>query len=455
MKNLKLIIGSLFLVVMTLGCKKMIAVDSPKNQLTTEKVFVDSASATAVLLNVYASFERDFDPNYNVYIGLYTDELKNIDSDMEVNEFFDSRITSTNGINQNAWSHLYKIIYQCNDIELQLKNNTSLSRSINKQLTSEAKFLRSLAYFYLVNTYGDVPLLLQTDVEITAKAFRDDQNIVNNQIINDLIDAKAGLSVNYVSSGKVRANKWAASALLSRAYLYQKKWALAEKEAGEIIESGLYTPLLSVKDVFKANSKESILQFWNQNGFITSSSDYLPYSAESLPQYIISSSLYESFEAGDLRKDYWVGTVVDADNNNEKYYFSNKYKNRVSNTSSPEYLIVLRIAEQFLIRAESRVMLGNINGAIEDINVVRKRSGLMILPDLLNTQQCLDAIIKERRLEFFTENGHRFFDLKRSGRLNEVMSNYKNTWRKDISKLWPIPQSEITYNHNLIQNTGY
>ena len=454
MKNLKLIIGSLFLFSMILGCKKMITVDSPKNQLTTEKVFVDSASATAALLNIYASFERDFDPNYNIYVSLYTDELKNIDSDTEVDNFFDSRISSTNGINQNAWSHLYKIIYQCNDIELQLKNNTSLSRS-NKQLTNEAKFLRALAYFYLVNTYGDVPLLLQTDVETTAKAFRADQNIVNNQIINDLIDAKAGLSVNYISSGKVRANKWAASALLSREYLYQKKWTLAEKEAGDIIESGLYTPLLTVKDVFRANSKESILQFWNQNGFITSSSDYLPYSAESLPQYIISSALYESFEEGDLRKNYWVGTVVDADNNNEKYYFSNKYKNRVSNTSSPEYLMVLRITEQFLIRAEARVMIGDIKGAIEDINVVRKRSGLLILPNSLDTQQCLDAIIKERRVEFFTENGHRFFDLKRSRRINEVMSGYKNTWRNDISKLWPIPQSEITYNHNLVQNTGY
>jgi hypothetical protein len=66
----------------------------------------------------------------------------------------------------------------------------------------------------------------------------------------------------------------------------------------------------------------------------------------------------------------------------------------------------------------------------------------------------MDAIIHERQTELFAENGNRFLDLKRTGRINKVMGGYKSTWLPS-AVLLPIPQNEITYNRNLIQNPGY
>ncbi|AMP98893.1 hypothetical protein AY601_1987 [Pedobacter cryoconitis] len=447
----------LFLPVMLVyGCKKMIMVESPKNQLTTDKVFADSVSASAVLLNTYASFENKFEPNYSTYIGLYTDDISYTGSEINNSEYYNSRLTSANPTNQNTWSFLYSAIYQCNDVLSQLQANSSLSKSLVRQLTGEARFLRAFAYFYLVNLYGDVPLLVQTDILVTAKAKREAEAIVYDAMIKDLNEAKVELSSSYISIGKVRANKLTASALLARIYLYQKNWILAEKEADEVIDSKLYTPLEAPESVFKAGSKETILQLWNQNGYITNSGSIVAPSSTSIPQYTISQNLYNIFELGDLRKSSWIGIKsIVTGGVGKNYYYNLKYKNKTASISNPEYLVVMRVAEQFLIRAEARAMLGNTKGAVDDLNVIRQRSGLSLLPTSLSIQECLEAVVKERRVELFTENGHRFFDLKRSGQLNAVMGSYKSTWQSGTSSLLPIPKNEITYNHNLIQNAGY
>lgn len=445
----------LFLPVMLVyGCKKMIMVESPKNQLTTDKVFTDSTSASAALLGVYANFESQFDPGYSTYISLYTDDIGYVGTDITNTEYYEGRLTAMNTTNENIWSRLYNIVYQCNDIISQLQHNNSLSKSLIIQLTSEARFLRALAYYYLVNLYGDVPLVLQTDIAVTVKAPRRAQNLVYSQMMDDLTESKKGLSSSYMGAGKVRANQLAASALLARIYLYQKNWALAEKEANAVIGSGFYTPLETPANVFKANSKEAILQLWNQNGNISNGSS-IP-SSTGIPQYLITSDLYSAFESGDLRKINWIGTRnVITDGASKSFYYGAKYKNRTANTSSPEYLVVLRVAEQFLIRAEARAMTGNIPGAVEDLNKIRQRAALSPLPVSLSAEHCLNAIVKERRAELFIENGHRFFDLKRNDLLNIVMGSYKTGWQNGISPLFPIPKNEIAYNRSLIQNPGY
>ncbi|MGY0035161.1 RagB/SusD family nutrient uptake outer membrane protein [Pedobacter sp. NJ-S-72] len=456
MRNISMAIMLFLPVLVIYGCRKMIMVESPKNQLTTDKVFADSTSASAALLSVYTNFESQFEPNYSTYMNLYTDEMGYVGIDVTNSEYYTGRLTSGNATNKNTWSYLFTIIYQCNDILSQLQNNRSLSKSLVKQLSGEARFLRAFAYFYLVNLYGDVPLLLQTDVEFTRKAKRDDQALVYTQMIKDLTESKNELSSSYIGAGKVRANKLAASALLSRIFLYQKNWSMAEKEADAVIESNLYTPLEVLGNVFKANNREAILQFWNENGFIRNSSSIFNPSSTGVPQYIITTDLYNAFEMGDMRKSNWVGLKnVITGGVGKICYYNLKYKNKTANTSNPEYLVVMRIAEQFLIRAEARAMLGNIKGAVDDLNVIRKRAGLSPLSDSLHIQECLSAIAKERRVELFTENGQRFFDLKRSGQLNTVMGNYKPGWENGTSSLLPVPQDEITNNRNLLQNPGY
>ena len=113
----------------------------------------------------------------------------------------------------------------------------------------------------------------------------------------------------------------------------------------------------------------------------------------------------------------------------------------------------MRLAEQFLIRAEARAKQGDLIGAIEDLNVIRQRAGLSNTT-AVTTDQVLSAILQERRLELFTELGHRFLDLKRLELLDSVLGT-KPGWSTN-DKLWPLPQAEMDANSFLVpQNPGY
>ena len=134
-------------------------------------------------------------------------------------------------------------------------------------------------------------------------------------------------------------------------------------------------------------------------------------------------------------------------------YYPFKYK-VMSGTNLTEYYITLRLAEQFLIRAEARAQQGNISGAKTDVNVIRTRAGL---PNTTANDKggLLNAIEQERRIELFAEWGHRWFDLKRTGRATTVLGSLKPATWQPTDELWPIPQSQINLNPSLTQNNGY
>jgi hypothetical protein len=447
MKIKNILIG-IALMLGCCGCKKMIVVATPINQLTTDKVFADSTSATSALLNIYAQYDNLINTNSTKYYGMYADELNFTGTDQNSVDFVQGTVSITNSADLNIWRNNYSSIYQCNQLITQFKSGQNITANTANQFVSEAKFLRAYSYFYLSNSFGAVPLLLNTDATYSAQASRTDSATVYAQIVQDLKDAQSGLSVSYQGTGKVRANKWAATALLARVYLYQKDWANAESMTSAVINSGLYGPLETPANVFLAGSKESILQFYTQNGFSIDCPSLIPSSG--LPNYPLTTTLLNAFEVGDLRKSVWAkATVV----NGASYFYPYKYHNRTTTTTAPEYLVALRLAEQFLIRAEARARQNNINGAQSDLNTIRSRAGL---PNTTATSQALllDAIMHERQVEFFTEWGHRFFDLKRTGRINPVIGAYKTTW-KSTASLLPIPQNEITYDGNLTQNAGY
>ena len=438
-------------LVLLASCKKIIEVGTPANQLTTDKVFSDTTSATAALLSAYAIFNVSVDPNYNKYIDLYTDELNYSGSSSATLEFLLSKVTVVNVNNQNIWSNLYFAIYQCNDMIAQLKNSTVLPPSAVTSLSAESKFLRAYAYFYLINLYGHIPLILTTDVNANAKAVQTDSATVYQQIISDLKGAQNGLTIAYPSPGRARANKLAATALLAKVYLFQGDWADAEIQAASVINSGLYTPLQAPSTVFLANSQETILSFATVNGYIADGPNLIPNSG--VPQYPVTSALLNAFEAGDLRKSSWLKSI---NNGGNIYYYPYKYHNRTANTNSPEYLMALRAGEQYLIKAEAEANgAGNgINGAIADLNVIRSRAGLPDYTGATDKGSLLNAIYHERQIELFAENGNRFLDLKRTGRINAILSAYKSTW-VPTAELLPIPQNEITFDSNLKQNAGY
>lgn len=119
--------------------------------------------------------------------------------------------------------------------------------------------------------------------------------------------------------------------------------------------------------------------------------------------------------------------------------------------------MVLRLAEQYLIRAEARTKLNNLSGAIKDINVIRKRAGLLLISDTkseLSKSELMDYIMYERKYELFSEWGPRWLDLKRTERASQVLKSIKPLWQ-DTDLFYPIPEEERIKNPNLTQNDGY
>jgi hypothetical protein len=431
------------------ACKKLLEIPSPQNQLTTDKVFADSTSATAAMVNVYALFNNTIDVNYNAVMSCYTDELQYSGATQQFIEYNQASVPPSNSTNASFWQNSYFAIYSCNDALAQSQSSSGLSEQLKQQFQGEAKFLRAYAYLNLINTYGSVPLILTTNVNQNSIAASSDSVTVYKQIIQDLLEAKSGLSTSYIGQGKVRANQYAADALLARVYLWQKNWTAAESTSDEVISSALYTPLPNTLSTFTANSLETIFAFYTQFGYIADGPNLVPSSGA--PQFFYTNQQLNAFEPGDHRKTDWIlTTLVDT----TAFYSPYKYHNITPNTSSPEFLIALRAGEQYLIRAEARAELNNLSGAIADLNVIRNRAGLSAYSGLTDKTSIINAVYHERQVELFTEWGNRYSDLKRTGRLSAVNSTIKPDW-KNAAIVLPIPQSEINTDPNLKQNQGY
>jgi hypothetical protein len=122
-----------------------------------------------------------------------------------------------------------------------------------------------------------------------------------------------------------------------------------------------------------------------------------------------------------------------------------------------EYYMVLRLAEQYLIRAEARAHLRNLPGAIADLDSIRNRAGLPLISitnPAITREELLIAIQQERQTELFAEWGHRWFDLKRTKQADAVLKDRKSSWNS-TDTLYPVPASERILNPNLTQNDGY
>src|ERR1700676_770903 len=153
--------------------------------------------------------------------------------------------------------------------------------------------------------------------------------------------------------------------MLARVYLYTMDWVGAEEQASSVINNaGLYSLLPDLNSVFLKNSLEAIWQLMPiQPGYNTGEGQ--TFISTDYPQYAtLSQELLNAFEANDMRRTNWVDSVIVS---NQTFYFPFKYKVKMSETLS-EYSMVLRLAEQYLIRSEAKVHLNDISGAASDLN---------------------------------------------------------------------------------------
>jgi starch-binding outer membrane protein, SusD/RagB family len=446
---------SVFILTNT-GCKKLVEVNAPDDSLTFAMVFSTDSLAQATVNGLYINIMTNTKfllcGAMSVFPSLSADELVRFIPMVNEDQFSSNAIPASNQlINVNIWRAAYTYIYQCNIGVEGLQKSTGVSSAIKNRLTGEMKFTRALCYYYLVNLYGDVPLALGTNAEVNAMLSRTPVNQVYKQIEIDLLAASDALKHE---QEKTAPTAFAAQALLARIYLHLKEWSKAEQLADAVINSGQFTLESDLNDVFKAKSKEIIFQLAPVKGGMNSPEGFLfVVSGNGRPSYNLTTALWEAFETGDLRKDSWIKSGTFGGQNYRHPY---KYKTYVSTAGSApgEYNVVLRLAEQYLIRSEARAWQNKIDDAVTDINAIRLRAGLNELFKNISKEECLRAIEQERRIELFAEWGHRWIDLKRTGHVDDVLSKVKANWQFN-DKLYPIPFSELENAPNLEQNPGY
>jgi len=341
---------------------------------------------------------------------------------------------------QPLYSGLYKSILSANNV---IENSTDATE------VGEAKFLRALSYFKLVRVFGDVTLNLSATPSTTDNSIlaRQPASAVYSQIVTDLQEAASALGTE-INNG--RASRYAAQGMLGKVYMQLGDFGSAAAELGAVVNGAAGAGIslqANFADVFgvdndlnseiiyatqissSVNDEYGFSEFWSWSGGL---------DTKSLAP--LDPDLVAAFDAseGDLRRDVTINTETMA---------SPKFPQ----SGGPDHdWIELRLADVILLYAEALNETGNTSGALTHLNTIRTRAGLA---DATATSQgdVRTAIANERRLELAFE-GHRWFDLVRTGTVNAEMGESINPQYH----LFPIPISEVLASFGVItQNAGY
>jgi hypothetical protein len=397
------------------------------------------------ILGSYAPFQylSYYGRGFMIFSDLAADNLENpIDGTAsDYREIDNNNILPENGGASGIWGSAYEAINTANNVIAQVPNMTDMSPEEMEVALGELYFIRALNHFNLMVYFGDVPVkttpTLSTD-DINPP--RESKEVVYQQIVEDL-----ELAADYLpeSSSKVRASKYAAIALLARVHLYMEAYDEAIVRATEVIDDGGYTLLEDYDAIFTDGSAETIFEIDFTVLARNRIAEYnFPKSLNGRREVAPTTDVLDAYESGDERYAASIafeGTLA----------YAIKYPDLATGT---ENVIVLRLADMYLIRAEANARLGqNLSAVQDDINEIRSRAELGdtaadTYPELLA------AIEQERWVEFAFE-GHRWFDLVRTDRAVDVLPNVT-----DVNQtLFPIPSSEILTNTNpdMKQNPGY
>lgn len=374
--------------------------------------------------------------------------------------------TPQNGITKETWQDFYTGITRCNVVINRIPG-IPMEDALKTQYVAEAKFLRGFYYFQLVQLFGNVPLVTEEVVTLGDVTYpeRAPEATVYGQIIADFKDAETGLPVTYSAADQGRATQGAAKAFLAKVYLTQGQYQLAADKAAEIMKPpfayGLwdnYSDVFLIKNEF---GKEYIFDVsfvggasGGQGGSLIAffAQENNPVQGRGFGSFKPTDELYASFDPTDKRIPVFFTKGTD-----NKYY-CNKWVDPTSLTASTSgnNIPLMRYADVVLMYAEAYNKVHTPvdgNEAYTAVNSIRIRAGLPALSGL--TQDQLNtAILNERRLELCFE-GHRWFDLKRTGTFLSLLQA-KGYTVADKDMMLPVPQFEIDLNKNLKpQNLGY
>ena len=262
------------------SCESILEIDPPTDSLTAEVTFSTPEGIRTAATGFYTdNFLNNlmYYQGLELYVSQLSDEL--LARSGQFADLYQNNYNSSTSYIPNLWSAPYSSIYGANDFLGHVEGSSVIPADELNKYRGEALFFRANAYFYLVNLFGDVPLLTTYDVNVTATAPRVPKAEVYEQIIADLQQAQLYLKDS--GNGTTRISTDAATALLARVYLYTEQWDKAISEANKLIptadggQGSKYT-LETTQRVFLSTSSEAILQS-NQEGF-TGTGSYVGYT---------------------------------------------------------------------------------------------------------------------------------------------------------------------------------
>ncbi|MDR3713949.1 MAG: RagB/SusD family nutrient uptake outer membrane protein [Puia sp.] len=442
------------------GCSKLN--QSSTTSVPASKLFKDTVSLNEALVGLYSTLE------VQEYYGAFYPMLADLNSDngisggynnTSLDEFGAYSVTSSNVFVQNMYVALYYTIATANAILAGENGITDTSAETLQLLASvkgQALAIRALAHFDLLRAFGyhwdltspyGIPVVttVQTASDIVARSTVADTYTAILSDLNQsatLLSGDAARNANYINPAIVNA-------LLARVYLYMKDYTDAANYATLVIDDGsfslldqnnfpsIYTQKLSKESVFE-------LPFNQQNQSEYNISTYARPDAASTEVFFIASQDLQNFllsRPADLRINL-------LDYSSPNFYPNGrtlKYSSDISQKDNSAY--VIRIAEMYMIRAEA---LGR-SGGLGDLNLVRVNRGLAALgpSDVPDDATYAQAVSDEDRAEFNFE-GHRYFDLARTGQVADVLGV------PATNSVFPIPLAQINATHGIVvQNPGY
>lgn len=444
--------------------------------------FKSASEVEAALAGTYGGFKDEyFQLDYFVNGDAQSDDAYAGGDNPDNFQIDDYRLDATNRNVSRDWGYLYTTIGKANTILNNIDDVTdpALTASRKAEIIGEASFIRAFMYFQLVQLWGDVPLQLQEVKTISADRLdeiyaiifpaRSSTEQVYAQIISDL--ERALPLVRPTATHKGYATTGAVNALLAKVYATREPhdWAKVKTYCDAVIAGG-YSLLSDYNQLWSnanENSAESIFEINYSGGasdgnWGTKIFRGLDWKKFNLP----SNDLVAAFEAENdqIRKNASIvfidisGKWSDEHWPQTHYPFINKWRN--FQEGSDQNYIFIRLADILLLKAEALNELNDQAGAAELVNRIRTRVGLADISVASQADMQL-AIEKERRLELAFE-GHRWYDLKRTGRAIAVINNARGANGQNLGYnltsqrlLWPIPQAELDKNQKLTQNPGY
>ncbi len=475
--------------ILFVSCSEEFLDRQPEDTLSPASFYRNPAEMKTGLVGVYKVLQSIYSQNDLPLIP----ELMSDDGKDRFRTDVWQTFKKTNGNSQaNIWINNFKMIANANTLiaimAAYVPKNADEEKTINAY-KAEASFLRALAYFNLVRIYGAVPLVSEPFADL-SKAFGVGRtpvaDIYSKLIVPDLEFAAANcLKKSELKGEEARASKGAALTMLGKVYLTLNNHAKAAEVLKRLVvdnEAASYSLLPNYSDVFLATNKfhsESIFEvnfnvaagqpsYWfrwvnNDVGLI--------WGVAGASNLLIEHNLMREFvSTGEtirykttIDSGYIASSTIPIQAWVIKHSPAPAQLKPYNNTGTDNNYVITRYADALLMYAEALMVLGKKDEAVTYVNLVRARAKV---PAITAAKLDLDAILHERRMELAFE-GHRYFDLVRTGKAVEVITKAIMTpidYDTNIAisgpipeeqLILPIPVSEIEKDQTLPQNPGY